>query len=147
MIVWRFAQVKSALNSFRSRLAALLPSDPCRRTRKEYSSRNSFCLFVTFSSPSLARLLASFRALRYFVKSGGVRSSMLHKIRIWYQFFKIIWEIRKGEALARLLRQVPVRYFSVLLLTLASRLYLHVVEGCYLAQFEDYFPEYLAPEY
>ena len=91
MIVWRFAQVNRALNSFRSRLAALLPSDPCRRTRKEYLSRNSFCLFVNLSSPSPARLLASFRVLRYFVKSGGVRSSMLHKIRIWYQFFKIIW--------------------------------------------------------
>ena len=69
MIVWRFAQANSALNSLRSRLATLLPSDPFRRTRKEYSSKNSFCSFVNLSLSRAARSLASFLALRYFVKS------------------------------------------------------------------------------
>ena len=55
--------------------------------------------------------------------------------------------IRKRGALARLLRQVLEQYFSVLLLAQANRLNLHVVEGCYLDQFEDYFPKFLKPEY
>ena len=50
-------------------------------------------------------------------------------------------------ALAKLLRQVPEQYFSVFLLAQANRLYLHVVEGCYLDQFEDYLQKYLKPEY
>ena len=57
------------------------------------------------------------------------------------------WNIKKCGALARLLRQVPGQYFSVLLLAQANRLYLHVVEGCYLDQFEDYLQKYLKPEY